>query len=80
MADSIKEESASCKTKQESKVPAKYREPTELTDAVLIVEDEKFHVTKAVSKMYKPKPLELSICSCSFYGETLLASMQDFVV
>ena len=60
MAYSIKKESASSKTTQESKIPAKYREPTELTDAVLIVEDEKVHVTKAVSKMYKPKALSLN--------------------
>ena len=52
MAYSEKKESAFFKTTQESKVPAKYREPTELTDAVLIVENEKFHVTKAVCKVY----------------------------
>ena len=33
-------------------VPIRYSEPTELTDAVLIVEDKKFHVLKVVSKAY----------------------------
>ena len=55
MVSSIKKKSASSKTTQESRIPAKYREPTEQTDAVLIVEDEKFHVTKAVCKVRQVK-------------------------
>ena len=35
---------------ESEKVPERYREHTELTDAVLIVEEEKLHVVKAVSK------------------------------
>ena len=37
---------------EKSEIPVKYRDPTELTDTVLIVEDEKFHVSKLVSKVY----------------------------
>ena len=42
------EELRSYKIAEKRKVPAKYREPTEVTDAVLIVESQRFHVAKAV--------------------------------
>ena len=38
------------KPKNLKKAVSRYRKPTELTDAVLIVEDEKFHVIKLVSR------------------------------
>ena len=48
MAHCKEEELPSYKIAEKRKVPAKYREPTEVTDVVLIVESQRFHVTKAV--------------------------------